>query len=224
MPGGGPGGEDPDYPPGDPHLSELGRKQAQCLGERLKSVGFAGRIYASPYRRTMETAHVIADVLDTVIWPEPAIREYTGPNIFNFQGATLDVLRSQFPRIAPEAELPYPWWTLAQETVDEHRQRPGVDARVRAFLEPLATAAGEDLLMVGHGASCGAAIQYCRRLVVAEPVWPPVLGWNCALTALRLQPPVTFTLVGDTAHLEPDQVTSNSRTAAEILAERSATE
>ncbi len=222
VPGTASDGADPDYPPGDPPLSDLGREQARRLGQRLKADGFAGRIYASPYRRTTETAHVIAGVLDTVIWPEPAIREYTGPNITNFQGATLDALRSQFPRIAPEAVLPHPWWTLEQETTDEHKQRPAVEARVRAFLEPLAADGGEDILLVGHGASCHAAIRYGLRLVTDEPEWPPVVGWNCALTALRLPSPAKFILLGDTAHLEPHQVTSNRRTAAELLAERNA--
>lgn len=222
VPGTESGGEDPDYPPGDPPLSDLGREQARRLGQRLKAAGFAGRIYASPYRRTTETAHGIAGVLETVVWPEPAIREYTGPNIYNFQGATLETLRSQFPRIAPEAELTYPWWTLEQETTDERKQRPGVEARVRAFLEPRIAAGGEDILLVGHGASCHAAIQYGRRLVTEEPEWPPVVGWNCSLTALRLSSPAKFILLGDTAHLEPHQVTSNRRTAAEILAERKA--
>ena len=56
--------EDPEFPPGDPPLSALGREQAQRLGECLKVLGFAGTIYASPYRRTAETADEIAEVLD----------------------------------------------------------------------------------------------------------------------------------------------------------------
>lgn len=213
--------DNPDYPPGDPPLSDLGREQARRLGRRLKQEGFAGRIYASPYRRTIETAHVIAGELDLFVWPEPAIREFTGPNIVTFRGATLEELRRRFPRIAPAAELPYPWWTLEPELPDEHRQRPAIDARVGAFLQSMLSEHGEDLLMVAHGASCHSAIRHCQQLIQgAFPDNPPVAGWNCALTALRFQAPVAFTLLGDTAHLEDDQVTSNSRTKQEVLAER----
>jgi len=51
--------ERPKYNSGDHLLSPLGLKQAAALGKYLKKQNFQGRIYASPYLRTVETAVVI---------------------------------------------------------------------------------------------------------------------------------------------------------------------
>ena len=53
---------DVNYPRGDMPLSPLGREQAKLLGERLKKEGFNGRIFASPFIRTMETAELISEI------------------------------------------------------------------------------------------------------------------------------------------------------------------
>lgn len=209
---------DPDYPPGDPPLSELGREQARRLGERLLSLGFSGSIYASPYRRTFETADVIAEVLGTTVFPEPAIREYTGPAIVSFRGATLEELRAAYPRLDRAARLSHPWWTLEPEEPDESRKRPAVTARVGGFIESLLPQEeGTDALLVGHGASVGAAIRlFMERIPLEEQ---PSIGtdWNCALTTLRYHPRAGLDHLFCVDHLLPEQVTSNRRTAAEIL-------
>src|SRR5260370_4378145 len=44
----------------DPHLSPLGRKQAELLAKRVRRLNVAA-IYSSPYRRALETARTIAD-------------------------------------------------------------------------------------------------------------------------------------------------------------------
>ena len=50
------------YPKGDMPLSKLGREQAELLGNRLRDEGFSGKIFSSPYLRTMETADIIAEI------------------------------------------------------------------------------------------------------------------------------------------------------------------
>ena len=212
---------DPDYPPGDPPLSDLGREQAGRLGERLRALGFSGQIYASPYRRTFETADVVAGVLGATVYPEPAIREYTGPAVASFRGVTLAELQKAFPHIAGDARLTYPWWTLEPEVTDEAGYRPAVMARVGGFIESL-LARGEDsdALLVGHGASIGAAIRFFLDQVPESERPDGGPGWNCALTAVRLHSRIGFDCLLDVDHLPPGQVTSNGRTAAEVLAER----
>ena len=44
----------------DPPLSSLGREQAKLLGERVRRIRPAA-VYASPYRRALETAHAITE-------------------------------------------------------------------------------------------------------------------------------------------------------------------
>ncbi len=206
---------DPDYPPGDPPLSALGREQARRLGLRLKDQGFEGRIYASPYRRTMETADVIAGLLGSVTWPVPALREYTGPNIHTFQGGSLEQLRALFPTMALGASLAYPWWTLQEESVDDQGLRPNVMKRVGAFIETLMAVPGQDALLVGHGASTSAAARWLHRKIPGHEPFPDKPGWNCTYTAIRLHPEIEFLAFRDITHLDPEQVTSNSRAAAE---------
>ena len=197
--------EDPEFPPGDPPLSALGREQARLLGEHLKTLGFAGTIYASPYVRTAETADGIAEVLDTEFYPEPALREVVkvASQMTNFEGPTLEGLGRTFPRLAPDAALSYPWWTLEAETSET------VLARVRPFLDRLIEEKDGDVLLVGHGASVGASTRYFleARPEVLASLGP---GWNCALTAIRVKPRMEPLLLRDTAHLAGHQVTSNA--------------
>src|SRR5437762_6415441 len=40
-------------------LSEQGRKQAECLGERLRPEGITA-VYSSPYARAMDTAKIVS--------------------------------------------------------------------------------------------------------------------------------------------------------------------
>ncbi|MFR6032284.1 MAG: histidine phosphatase family protein [Bacilli bacterium] len=64
---------------GDPSLSKLGREQAQMLAERIKSIGFDGKIYVSPYLRTVETGVAIARLFGQKVLLEPSIQERTHP-------------------------------------------------------------------------------------------------------------------------------------------------
>lgn len=58
-------------------LTDLGREQARRLGERLKEPdlsGFAGII--SPYRRTVQTAEIIAAVTGLTFTEDDGVREW----------------------------------------------------------------------------------------------------------------------------------------------------
>jgi broad specificity phosphatase PhoE len=63
---------DPGIP--DPALTDDGRRQAEELPEALAAAGVA-RLIASPYRRTLETASIVARALDVPIAIEPLVRE-----------------------------------------------------------------------------------------------------------------------------------------------------
>jgi len=63
---------DPNIP--DPALTEAGRGQAEQLAEQLAAAGIA-RLVASPYRRTLETATIVAQALELKITIEPLVRE-----------------------------------------------------------------------------------------------------------------------------------------------------
>lgn len=209
-------GGDPEYPPGDPPLSALGRDQARLLGARLRAIGFSGSILASPYWRTAETANLVAEELGATFRVEAAIREIVKvpEQMAAFRGLAVAELRATFPRLAPDATLGYPWWTTEAETSEM------VLARVGQFLRARHPDEG-DVLLVGHGASVSACIRYFLN------PYPDVLArvennWNCGLTGIQVAPHFKPLLLADTAHLAPDQVTSNAKTRGVWLRERQA--
>ena len=48
----------------DPHLTELGCKQASRLGDYIKYIGYRGLVYTYPCNSAMETAKIIADIAE----------------------------------------------------------------------------------------------------------------------------------------------------------------
>ncbi len=117
---------DPGLP--DPPLTEEGRRQAEEAARRLAGEGL-DRLLASPYRRTLETATIIAEKLDLPIEVEPLVRER-----FAFScdiGTPASVLRRDWPRL-DFGNLPEVWWGGLIES--DH----SVAARCRAFRRRLA--------------------------------------------------------------------------------------
>ena len=205
--------EDPEDPQRDRPISDLGCQQARLLGERLASIGFAGRIYSSPYRRTCQTADIICEALGSEFQPSALFREIVqrAETIAAFTGLTLEDLRTEFAHLAQDATLAYPWWTTEIEDSE------AVRARVAPYVDHLVVCAEDDVLLVGHGASTGAATRHLLSHCKSVPDEIP-LTWNCALTAFHCLVGVNGEMAGcdllmlqDTAHMEEAQVTSNAK-------------
>ncbi len=209
--------EKPQYPSGDPPLSDLGRLQARKLGERLKAESFSGKIFASPYRRTSETADIIACVNETFFYPEPAIREITTANIESFTGMNLQQLRKQFTNLSPDSTLNWPWWSREPEVLDESKRRPQVEARVGVFLDKIMSPDENDILLVTHAGAFSAAVEFLLELEHRGEFRYQGLTWNCALSEFRLDENGLFPLYhGCVKHLEYDEITANSQRPADI--------
>jgi probable phosphoglycerate mutase len=58
----------------DVELSEEGRRQARCLGERLADAELAA-VYASPMRRTIETANLVTGLHELTVETDGGLRE-----------------------------------------------------------------------------------------------------------------------------------------------------
>jgi len=210
--------EDPDYPVGNPYLSEVGREQARLLGERLKEEAAIQRIYASPYLRTLDTAAIIATVLDVPLYPDARYREMTTSSTFQLYGHSLEELRSRYPQIAVDATLGHPWWTTEEEPLDASNRRPDILSRVTHLLEEIRAREIGDILLVGHGATVGATYHYLQdRLPAAQLNQPEIYNWNCSLFGARVGHQVEFSHLDDTCHLPPELTTSNSRRREEVL-------
>lgn len=148
--------------PFDPGLSPDGIEQAKRVGERLRGEGIT-HIFASPYLRTIETAHHIADALDLIVYPEPGMGEWLNPHWFPAEPERLSLaaLKERFPRLdtkyTPHLEPTYP------ETEAEALERAGYVARHLAEEYP------KTILLVGHGISVtGAALGLVPSAEIVE--------------------------------------------------------
>ena len=164
--------------PHDPPLCPEGGEQARQLGERLRGESIA-HIFASPFLRTVETAHAVASALDLPVKIEAGFSEWLNPDWFpqDPRPLPLENLRRRFPRIdpsyAPRGEAVYP------ETGERAEQRAG-DTLVR-----LAREVDGNLLVVGHGASVLGATAGLLAVPPGEPRWnllPPIA--YCSLVKL----------------------------------------
>lgn len=95
---------DPGIP--DPKLTLQGRREAEAAAEILHGAGIR-RLISSPYRRALETATIIAQVLGLDVAIEPLVRERAA---FHCDIGTAPAkLRALFPRYRFD-HLDDPWW------------------------------------------------------------------------------------------------------------------
>ncbi|MEM7225105.1 MAG: histidine phosphatase family protein [Pseudomonadota bacterium] len=125
----------------DPGLTEDGVLQAKAAAETLRDEDI-GRILASPYTRTLETASIIAESLALPIKIEAVVREraYFTCDI----GTPRSELAERWPNLAFD-HLEEQWWPNLDETEAQ------VDERCRRFRNHMA---GQDdwsrVLVVTH--------------------------------------------------------------------------
>ena len=185
------------FPKGDIPLSELGCEQARLLAERLKSEGFSGAIYSSPFVRTMQTADIIASVIGTSVVPTPAFHEIfrSDSTIANFEGKTAEELKALFPTVDESVKLEGHWWTKEAEDAEAVRYRVAI-----AMRDIIKNATG-DVLLVGHGASIDAMLTYLTAGIDHTPFY------NCSYTVFDTATK-RYTR-NDSAHLPIDKITYN---------------
>ncbi|XDE61893.1 histidine phosphatase family protein [Arthrospira platensis BEA 1257B] len=184
--------------PFDPPLSAKGEKQAIALVQRLggEKINY---IFASPFLRTVATAHAVAEVLDLPVQLEPGLGEFLSGYSFPYlpKMRSSSELKADFPRINLNYESPQGWqypetWSMAQQ-------------RMTSTIQRLTTQYPENLVLVGHAASVKGLTQAlitrkqklktslcCLVKLVADDH-----GWN-------------LELAGDTSHLELAGVASQS--------------
>ncbi|GAB4171655.1 MAG: hypothetical protein OHK0024_07940 [Thalassobaculales bacterium] len=112
--------QDPGIP--DPGLTPTGRDQAAAAAEMLRPAGLA-RLLVSPYRRTLETASIIAEILDLPIAVEPLVHEMAAFS------CDIGTPASELGRLWPDLDFSHleeTWWPAREET--SH-----LEARCRRF-------------------------------------------------------------------------------------------
>lgn len=168
----------------DGGLSELGRWQADRLGQRLKGVPFSA-IHHSPLPRAVQTADVIADCLPDV--PRHAC---------DFAMDRTPVPSAEHRSEYPERFLPW------LDSVPSH-ERDEDAVGLRAAVEHFGTADAQDRheLVVTHNFVIG----WFVRHVLDAPSWRwmGLFQENCGLTIVQwnLDRPPTLVCFNDTGHL-----------------------
>ena len=108
----------------DPALTALGRSQAAVAADALAGHGLT-RVIASPYRRTLETAAVVAGRLGLAVSVEPIVREHK--HFVCDIGTPASRLAALWPDL-DFSGLEEQWWPEPDETFEQ------VEARARTFL------------------------------------------------------------------------------------------
>ena len=191
----------------DPPLTPLGRKQTELLAAELKKRNFQGIIYASPYRRTLETAAIIAEATNSKIVPLAGLQEYVSHAGYpRVQVRTFKELQKEFPLLTGST-LPDQWALKGPETLLD------VKKRVEKLLQALpAKPEKVDWLFVTHGAVVKGAyllsIDYNSGKLPSMP-----MNWNCCLSEYNFTPNGKLQLVTlfDVSFLPKDMITSNEK-------------
>jgi broad specificity phosphatase PhoE len=100
----------------DPTLTEAGRVQAAASAEALaarRDGPPVRRLIASPYRRTLETAEIVASRLDVQITVEPLVRERAA--YMCDIGSDPGELKQRWPHLAFD-HLAMRWWGEGEES------------------------------------------------------------------------------------------------------------
>jgi len=178
--------------PYDPPLSEDGFVQAEQLAQRLKGEKIQ-HIFASPFLRTVQTAHAVADALDLPVNLEWGLCEWLNPAWMSHQPETapVDELITDYPRIDRSYQsYLVPQYPETPESVCLNR--------AAATASHLAAKFSEDILLVGHGAT----VLGCTMGIV-----PGVTDYDiraalcCVVKLVREQDQWAIALNGDTSHL-----------------------
>ncbi|HVX03662.1 MAG TPA: histidine phosphatase family protein [Rhodanobacteraceae bacterium] len=137
----------------DASLDANGERQAHMLAERLRNEAPL-RVESSPRRRTLQTAHAIADALRCDVQVAPALDEL---DFGNWSGRTFEQL---------ERERGWRRWNRNR---DDARTPAGIDIRtvqrgIALHLAALAaTYAGATLVLVTHAEIIRSLVLHCLR-------------------------------------------------------------
>jgi broad specificity phosphatase PhoE len=210
-----PKGANYELPDNDYVLTPLGREQAERLGKCLQKANFKGLIISSPYARTMETASIVGAICGVTVTPEPRFQERLFYDDAVCPGMTLEEIRRNYPNITPDAALEYPWIVLKGPEPAEN-----VEKRVFNFLDELiADPPAEEILLVGHGASAGAATRYLKEK--ANFTGNCGISFNAAVCTFEVSADGSVKLLEpwNCNHIPLEKVTSNKRSYEEVMAE-----
>jgi broad specificity phosphatase PhoE len=173
----------------DVALSDLGRRQAECLARAVHGRAIA-HVYASPLERARETAVAAARALGAPLTVVDDLRELS---LGEWEGRTVEEVRAL-------PGDPYAQWVRdpLEKAPPGGESLADVQSRAVRVLEMIGQwhPNGDDVLVVSHGGVISAYLAYCLGLPLGA-IWRLTVS-NCSLT--RVAPPVVVS-INDTGHL-----------------------
>lgn len=168
----------------DPPLSELGVRQAEVAVGALAEAGVT-QVFASPLRRALQTATIVAGALGLVVAEDPRLMErdageWTG-------------------RTRTEIEDGWPGFLAGGRRPDGFETDEVLHVRAMAAVHGIASVAHEPAVIVSHGG----LIRVVERALGSEPHSVPNLGG----LELRRREDATLELVDRTVLIDPAAVT-----------------
>ena len=153
-------------------LSPLGRRQSEAVAAALADKPIEA-IYASPLRRALETAVIVAQALRLEIRTDPRLREI---NVGVFQ----DQLRADLEKHQPEALAR--WLSGDPDyVIPGGESRRQLAARGREALEAIRRSGHRQVVVVSHGGLLVSTIKSLLGIPLADP---PLALENCSITTL----------------------------------------
>ena len=136
----------------DPPLSEDGKVQAQELAQRLKTEKI-DHVIASPFLRTIQTAHIVAETIDLTIKLESGLSEWHNSDWM-----------SERPQIHSQAELRslysrIDWSYCSQIRPKYPESEEEVLNRMKLTAEKIIEQWSGNILLIGHGISVVGVVQ-----------------------------------------------------------------
>lgn len=187
---------------GDPSLTRLGVEQAKLLAQRIQEIGFKGKIYVSPYLRTVETASEISKLLGIKMILTPEIQERTHKEgIPDIKGRSLAELDKLFPSLISKDSKLSDNWVYADNFGEK------LDERVAETIEEALEGDCCDFILVGHKATVKAALKYLCKKANCQV---DTEIWNCELAYFIALPDGSIKFVSSGVDfIPPGKVTNN---------------
>ena len=172
-------------------LSEEGRRQANCVAERLACQKI-DVVYASDLERAWETASIIAEPNQLQVCLEPRLREL---NFGVLEGLTFDEAQIQYPEMIAAWLKDFNQPPQGAETIDLFH------ARIVSLLDDLKQKHDDQtLLLVGHGGSLSELLRVVLGLS-REKRWYLEME-NASLSEVSIaEDYVSLKRLNDTGHL-----------------------
>ncbi|MBN1450235.1 MAG: histidine phosphatase family protein [Anaerolineales bacterium] len=172
-------------------LSELGRRQAELVAERLASQKIDA-VYASDLKRAWETAQIIVEKSGLQVMSEPRLREL---KFGVLEGLTFDEAQEQYPEMINAWLEDFNRSPQGAETIDVF------NARVVSLLNDLKAKHDEQtVLLVAHGGPLSEVLRVVLGLS-REKRWYLEMENASLSEALIAETYVSLKRLNDTCHL-----------------------